>query len=338
MSAKVMAYLRKVYAYQDEWLAKNPGKVYDGGDDEHSEFYAQNEFPVSEGEISQARIDMAAERRAAEKVRPLEEKVTAMETERVINAAAPQIGNQFSRMVYRMVDLTDPEIAKLLKDASGNVSFGDDKIALVEAHDPIAKAVLDDMANTLRPMIVELEKTAVPGANYQLNPQANPIHAEIARYQEQAERDLSRAPANVRIQDGKEWVSIARMASMRNAILSGTGTAQEKQAKLQDLNLRHWCLTVDHLEELIAHDLAQAAKKQIERADTLGKKKYGQGASRPAAPAPGPTPAAPAKPAPAGSRPRSPSSSSPSDIVTTPQTAIPGQKSFGEQIAGQMFS
>lgn len=337
--AEYLAYLKKSYDYQDKWLAENPGKPFEPESEEHQEWYAANPQPVTKKDMDDGRIEMkaaeAAERMYEQRIAP-EKK--AREEEQAWNAGLPVLRRNVDNRIVALVDAADPELAKLLKDANGVANLTDATAALVAEADPIAHEILDEIAKSdLVPMIVELEKTAIPGLGFALNPARNAIHAQIDRYRATAEADLKALPSAEQLRNGRQWVTISKINQMRQAINDGPGSEAEKQQKHADLNSSHWSLTVDDLEELIADDLAAVAKQKIDRRNASAKKKY---APTQPAPQPEPQPQPQPQPTPAPSaltRSRPPSLSSGADVVTPAKTGSGVAKSFGEQAAEVHF-
>lgn len=333
--AAFLEYLKKNYEYQDKWLADHEGKEFNPEDSEHDEWFAANPHPVDQKEIESGKIDMQVEEKFQSRIQPQLQK---MEAEKAWKENAPMVATNVGKRLSSLVGQVDPELQKLFVDDKGNPVINAETIAKMEEKDPIAKDVLDRMlANDVGPMILELEKSAVPGANFKLQPDKFPVHAAIDSYRLQAEKDMAKAPVEVRVQDGREWKSIADFTKLQQEAVR-SGTKAEKAAKIGELNAKYWTLSVDDVEELIIDDFAQRAKKEIDRQNNLAAKKYG----RPGTPAPPtPAPAPPPEPVPAHSnngKPRPPSISTRSDVVTTGAPGQAAQKSYADTATSVMFS
>lgn len=332
---KFIAYTRDYYAYQDAWAAKpeNEGKDFNPDDPEHNGWFEKHEAGTTESEIESGREKLVEERVYLNRVKPELDKI---ERENAINQAIPKVIASVGQRTLQMIQEVNPELAKLLQDAQGNPVFSAETLKAVDEADPVARKALDAVVkNELEPMLVALEMTTIPNANYQFNPATNAHHAKIAEHIRQAEQDMLNASAEVRIQNGKEFATISQYEQMRASILNGNAT--DKERELANLDQRYYTLTVDDVEALIVSDVAEKARKAIDEMDNLAKRKYG-GAKQNGGPAPTHEPAQPAPTPPQRSmKPNPPSSRGAGEIAPTGDQ--PGQtvKKFGETMAGVMF-
>jgi len=339
MADKYLAFVKALYVYIDEWEKANAGKTFDPDASEHEDWYAKNQPVIDPKAIEQAKIDLRVEARVKQVVDP---KLARIEGKEAWEAALPQVAENIDSAVLRTINLVSPELAKLVTDASGKPVLNDQTIAAMEEADPIAKSILDIVVvRELKPVLLELERMAIPALGVRLNPSGNPLHAHINEYRTKMEKDMKSAPAEVRVQNGKEFLPLADYFRRQNEIQKGSGTFAEKQEKLQSMEDKYWILTVDQIAQMVVHDVGTKAKLLIEETDKLAQRKYGsqrsptQKPAQPATPTPAPQPA-PA-PLPAGNKPRPPSIGGQSDLVTTPVNPTGGKKSVGDQAVEVAF-
>lgn len=316
---KFLDYTKELYAYQDAWAAKpeNEGKDFDPDDAEHNQWFAKHEPGTAESDIEYGRERAMEERIYQNRVKPELDKI---ERDKAMKEAIPTITQNVGRRTVALIDAVNPELAKLVQDAEGRPMFTKEAIAAVEEADPIAKRTLDQIVrNELEPMVMALEMTTVPGLGFKLNPAGDPMHARIAEYVWQAENDMKKAPADVRIQGGKEFATITQYNAMSEA---------DRE--------RHYTLSVDDIQDLIVDDMAQKARKSIDEVDNLAKRKYKPDADKREV-APAPTPATTPTPAPRNNKPTPPSTNNSGDLARTSDQPAPAVKKYGETMASVMF-
>lgn len=332
-------YTKGFYAYQAEWEQRNPGSEFDPDSREHDAWYAKNDPGVDDTDITYGKEKMMEERIYNNRVKPEMDRMKAdkrqSDQQEAIRQAQPVIIDNLQGRIVEMVKGVDEALASHITDAKGRPLLTDESIAKIDTADPIAHRVLNDVVKfQLEPMVMALELAAVEGGGYRLNPAANPAHAKISEYIDKAERDMLAAPAEVRIQNGKEFATISQFQRMQQSIRDGAGTETQKQSQLAALDDRYYTLGVDEIEAIVVEECAKTARTRIDFEDGLAKRKYGQSpASRqPEPPTPTPTPAANG-----GNKPNSPSISSAADTVQQRDRNTPAEKKFGEQMASVMF-
>lgn len=341
-----LAFLKKNYAFQDDWMSKNPGQDFNAESPEYVEWLGQNPPPLDRDTIDKARTDMIIDQRVDERLAAITPELQKNKDEKIMRDQTPIISQNVNRQVYAMIDAVDPEFSKLCKDAAGNIDLGEASAARVDEADPIAHAVMMRISQTeLSPLIIELEKLATPGLNYKLDPDKSAVHRTIKRYWDQAERDLAAAPEEQQLRDGRRYLTIKQKAAATQSIMRGAGTSEEKEAKLNELEQGTWVLTIDDLEEIITDDLAERAKREIAALDAPARKKYarqattaenGQPPARRENPQPRPESTPAPAPQPQGNRPP-PSMSSGSDAVPVGRPDAGGEQSLGKQVRSVMF-
>lgn len=324
-----IGYTTKHYAYQQEWLKNNPDKDFDPNDEEHEKWYAENTPNIDTDSLDKARVDMRVEEKFEERERPRREAAAA---QAAFEKKLPELGQTVDRHVIALVNGVDPKLGENLKDAEGKPSLNKEAVAKLDQADPIAKAILDRVASDeLEPVILELEKTAIPELKFRLDPQRFPLHKVITDFVGQQERNLMDGPADARDMDGKQFLTVNEYAARANE-------ARGNQRVLADLDANYWTLSLDMVEELWTDRCAKVARARIADEDQRAQKKYGPAKTAGAKPAPQPTPKpTPPGPMPAGFKPRPPVMKGQADVVATKVPGATAPKSYGQEAAAVHF-
>ena len=331
-SAAYIEYVKANYAYQDDWGNKNAGREFNPNDPEHADWYDKHQSPVTVDDIDAGREKMVEERIYNNRVKP---ELDRMNSERAIQQAMPTVIGNVHRKILMMVEAVNPEIAKMLMDSNGNPSFTKEALAKADDFDPITFVELNRaVKHQLEPLLVELEKSAVQGATYRLDPTRNPIHAAIGHHVARVEAEMSAKPASERIRNGRSFLSISDYQRMSANILNSDATDDDKNQKINDLDARYYCLDVDEIEDALVAHCAAEVKKTVEFIDGTAKRKY-----KPSTPSGQPAVVATAAPAVVvtpptpSTKPKAPSSAGGNDVVQTSHLGNSSPKSFVDQMA-----
>lgn len=324
LTSKFTAWIALIYAYQDQWAAANAGKEFEANDAEHDAWFEANPCPVDKKTLEKAKRSMEAEeiyeRRAGPEMEAIKEERKRQKAEQVWQDNAAEVYLAANVKILEMVRAVDPEMAKLLTNSAGVPDLSAANAKKADDYDPIAYEVLDVSAQRLWKMVVELEKTVLPGIEIKLL-RTNGVHAAIIAAQEEEEKRIQLTPAEI-MKDGKRFVPVAEWITM----------TAEQQAS-------HWTLTVDDMEALLVKNFAAQAKKSINHMDSTAKKKYGNPnppvQERPTVQPPAPPVVPQAQPQ--SRKVNSPSISSPSDVVPSGGNTPPARKSYGEVAAAEHF-
>ena len=324
------AFFFKRYDYESEWLKNNPGQEFDPKDPAHDDFYkAQPE--VDDDAYEAARIEMLVDSRfdarIETEVKPVLNRMTA---EKALESARPVIAKSVGNRIVEAVTMVSEELGKILV-VDGNISLNKETIDKLTDSDPIAARVLDPIiVNELRPMVVALEMSILPGQP-QLNPRDNALHAEIAKYVTKFESDLSSGPESGRVRDGRQFLTTSQYNHRIENITGSSMPQAMKEQKLKELHDAHWTASIDDIQAVIVRELSARAKREIDELDGVAKKKYGKAAPASASPPVAqPEPPQPAPPPTPPQRNRPPAINS---APTPVDTSVPGaakNKTFGE--------
>lgn len=346
-SRTFLDYVKGHYAYQADWTTKNDGEEFDPEAKAHRAWYAANNCGVTDEDIEHGKELMMEERVYNRRIKPLEDKqaqeAARARADKATELAMPVVMDNAGRTVVRLVSAINPELAKLVTNAQGGLTLSPEAIASFESADPIAYDELqrilknaDGHGEDLWPMLLALEFTAIPEANRQLNPQQNQLHARIGAHVQAAEEAKMRDPN--RNANGKEFLRIAQYQAQAEKA--------KDQAAMDALDARYYTLTLDDIINHLVNYFSLMAKKNIEKIDSLAKKRYGStnggGQPTPVVPNPAPAPAIPPTTLPVArstnGKPTPPSVNSAGDTVPTPDQRNTGQKSVGELMTERHFS
>lgn len=344
MKAQMLAFYHACEAYRKQWEKDHPGEEYNPEDDEHAKKRSDMQPAIDLSLLDGARDEIRVEKMVEKRVKPLEEarqaEHRAREVGEALEKAKPAIHTAFRASIVKMIDQVAPAVLDILKDDKGRLDLSPEAIAKLESADPVAKQVLDEViGQQLHPVVVELEKAAVLGDKWNWD-MRNPLHTHIIDEILECEKILADAPANVRIQNGKQFCTAVDYDNRRREILSGTGTQAQKQAELSRLERTTWTLTTEAIKDSFIDKAAQVAKKRIENADALVKKASGKEApSRAKAAQAATTPArtTATTPAPAKGKHVGPTITSQNDKLVAPGQGQPKAPTVGETAVALHF-
>jgi len=304
----------EIQEYVKTWAKENPGTPFDPDAEEHDAFFERIEPVVDEDDWKKAEITIGAREIASQAIKPLNEKIAAMEQERARTTLEPVIQQKVLQSVEMLLNEFDPEIA-------GEIKKPDGVKGLVE-RDPITAGILNHVAGSVSALTAELVRLHDPNGGVNYDPQ-NPAHKELADFILGQEERISRLPRADQMRDGKRF--IGRMAFGRLP---------------QDQKPGYWFLDQDDIAYLLAQKYAIQAKKirdaEVEKfnatAEKLGYKKI-DGAK----PAPKPAAAKSAQPAKTAGTASSPEALSRTSLRTP--TGNDGKPAPGEAdvILGSLF-
>jgi hypothetical protein len=136
--------------YIRQWKKANPGKPYDPEDDDHTEFYEENDpttkFESLADDLEAAKetlIERRVEQRVESRLKP---KIDEQRDEARRKELEPQIAQTRDSAIFSAVEAISPELAKTLREKGGE-AVGDE--------DPMAFQVVEDVVPKYLPVIEE---------------------------------------------------------------------------------------------------------------------------------------------------------------------------------------
>ena len=136
--------------YIRQWKKANPGKPYDPEDDDHTEFYEENDpttkFESLADDLEAAKetlIERRVEQRVESRLKP---KIDEQRDEARRKELEPQIAQTRDSAIFSAVEAISPDLAKTLREKGGE-AVGDE--------DPMAFQVVEDVVPKYLPVIEE---------------------------------------------------------------------------------------------------------------------------------------------------------------------------------------
>ena len=330
-AAEFAEFTRKNYEYQDAWLAAHPGVDFDANAEEHTAWYEANQ-KITPDELKEARDELRITQIAERRMAPTLEKLNKREAEEAIQASVPVVAGVLTNNVAKLVELVDSSLVAHLKDDKGVLSIGEEARNRVIAADPIAAREIENAVAAIRPMIIELEKTAIPALNHRLDPARNQIHAQIDHFRKQAEADIMAKPVSERFVDGKPFMTMEAYQAELSRIAKAT-PVKERDAAISRYADSVSLVTIDDIEAKIVSHHAEEAKKIIADIEAAARRKYQPTAPGAQTPAGGIPPNAAAN----AGKPKSPVIGSQAVPVTTQAAAATQEKNLAQSAVKQMF-
>ena len=244
MKQTMLKYYQDCAAYRAKWQAENPGKEFDPEEDDHKAYLLSIQPDIDLEMVDEAREEVRIEKLVEKRVKPMEEaraaERTAAQITETLEKAKPVIHNDFRKSLVKFIDQVSPAALEILKDKDGKLDLSPEAIARLEKEDPVAKEVLDAVAGQeLHPVVVELGKWDALGQHWNWDTR-NPIHGRILDEIGELEQIFSKAPASVRVQNGKEFITAAGFSAKANEIRTGSGSDAQKRSAMEHLTDSTW--------------------------------------------------------------------------------------------------
>lgn len=227
-----------------KWEKEN-GRKFDPTDEEHSEWYDKHEPDIDPDDITEARVEITAERRARELVEretgSTRKEIDTLKLERDLERAERPIPNFLQRNIAKLATAMGEDVAKAISELKENESL--------EARDPAAhqalNAILPDLSNQT---IAAARIFGTEGRAY--NPK-DPHHVAVAQAAPELEAVILELPADQqKTPDGRTFAKLDEWAGMSDS----------DKAK-------HWTIDANSMSLFLANKAAEKAKEtyKIER-------------------------------------------------------------------------
>lgn len=267
LPAVLLEYLKKSYAYIEEWSAKNPDHEWDENAEEHNAFFTANPPPMDAKMVEEAKIEMRIERGVEAKMKPIQEKITMMDDAQALEASSGRIYATANGAMMLLVEEAAPELAALLVNAQGVRELNVETAAKLKAAKPMAYKILNNYATQVSVLAQELERCFIL---------KRPLSANVERFRQDREAILAAAPPHLQVfDDGKRFMSAADIKRTR-----------------ADENI-YRSFTARELAEQYATILADSARQELTEMRSLAEAEFAQNGgsgggsgARPAQPAP----------------------------------------------------
>ena len=253
--------------------------------------------------------------------------------------------------VQKLANLVNPELAKKLADDKGNFRMSKEDIKRLEDEYPVEVSVLDRLIGgeknnlgQVRPetsllnLLGVVEQTAYADhTGFRIDPR-DPVHARVLDYMIEYEGAMESAPDEVKlatfkgpggVETVKEWIKTEELVKLKSNILGSKLSEKAKQNKIAALDAKYWTVGQDNLEKMIIGDIADAAKKQIDRINKLADRKAGRLPPARTFSQPQPATATAGKP--------KPPTLATADVVSPGGTGADAQPKLAERVGSALF-
>ncbi len=242
VTEKYLGSLKEIQDYVKTWAKENPGVQFDPNDEQHNEFFERIEPPVDEDDWDDAKANIRAREISSQAVKPLNDKLQAMEQERARNMMEPVLQQKALQGVHMLLNEFDPELAVEIGKPEG--------VKELQEKDPITAGILNHVAGIVSSLVAEIVRLHDPNAGIPFNAN-NPAHKEIADFILSQEARIAKLPREDQMRDGKRFMGRFDYRSL---------TPDEKGS--------YWFLDQDDITYLLAQKYAIQARKIREEAVT----------------------------------------------------------------------
>lgn len=247
-------YIKSLKSYRDyvaEWQAKNSGKKFDAGDDEHKDWFAENDFKFDPDEFVEVLSDLKAADQAEKQIKPLKEKLNLQEQEEQRRAKAaseyPQVAKHM-RVSARMMLNQLGEKFKDVHTETGDINK--ETIRKLNEENPILFPKVFALADATEKFCGELKRIELGHVSMT---DRNPLHMDILNFISSQEAKLLAYPPEDRVnKDGKQFV---------------TGEQWQKLTPKQQESA--WTFGMVDVSTLYAAERAEEAQMLIDEAEKL---------------------------------------------------------------------
>lgn len=227
-------------AYEEKWIADNPGLEFDPNSGEHTAFFEGD--PISKVETEHMAEAIAEQRISGERQRT-EERIRESETRaRVI----PQAEREGSRAATNLAKTVGGKEFAGLVNADGTVNK--EKFSEINAADPIRAPIVAQAATAAANLSSEVVKLYNGVVKH--DPKNNPMHQHIAEFGSEMEQRMKQV-------DPKKWVD-SRGRKQQDFV-----TSVEYQKLSREERRTHWTFDQQDMVELMTLDLQSEAQKII---------------------------------------------------------------------------
>ena len=254
---KYKSYLTDLAGYKGAWAKENPGIEFNSEDGEHEEWVNGRMPEFDDRDFDNARIETRARRLVRESEVRHREELNVIKSEVAEGNMKGELEGGTNNSIAEVVQSVDSGYLKLIQDKGGEA---------LEATDPIAHHVLNDILGSNEKAIYELEKLAHPSNKFAIDLN-NETHKELIDYAMKKEKEISALPDSQKSHEGKSFATTEEWMRMPEVRRSG-----------------HWRLEPEHIKTMFVGDLGQQASERVkserERFDAYMNKSGGKKTSQ----------------------------------------------------------
>lgn len=233
--------LKKESAYIEKWQTEHPGQEFDKESDDHNAFYEANDIDWSDDDYMDAQADIRAEAKVAEKMKPVEGKLSEYDRLQKLNAAAPKIGEEQVFAAKELWKKFGKDFEKVITDTG----LDEAEYKRVQDADPIANQIRTQAASALNFEAAEMYK--LMNGIVEFDPE-NKIHTNIADFANRVEAELVQKPADEQLDSkNRQFLPAAKYYKLPK----------------EEREMYYWTPTMRDLLVVRASELAANAAKAI---------------------------------------------------------------------------
>lgn len=188
LAKKYREALTKEGEYIAKWQAEHPGQEFDKEADEHTAFYDANDVDWTDEDFTDAVADIKAEAKVAEKLKPVEAKLSDYDRQQRLNEAAPKIGDEQLVAAKEFWKHMGDDFQKIFNEQG----LDEAEWKRISESDPVAHEIRLKSAHALNIETTEMYKLMNGLATFD---EKNPIHVNLADFATKVEAELSAKPA-----------------------------------------------------------------------------------------------------------------------------------------------
>jgi len=282
---------KKEEKYAQEWKKVNAGQEFDPEGAEHEDFYAKEQPKYEEEDLASARRRVETRRIIKEEIAPTRDMVGKetgrLREEMLMRSEGPALQKIAYDSVTRMLQQSAPDLAKLATNDKGQIVLTEESLKKIEEADPIALEILNEEAEQLRNLVIELEKLwRYPGAYpanddfaiTMANGHTYHPHRDLLGFASRLEKDISELQKDETKKDGKTFMTLQEYTERTEKILkSKMMNPPQKTSALRDMKTRYWLLTSEDIERALVADFSERTqariKKETDRLENWSKRK-----------------------------------------------------------------
>jgi len=249
--------------YRAEWLKENPGEKFDPNDDEHTEWYADNDptnqFDDIDDQIAAAERRIIKREAREEALKIWSEENSKRQSEERRQRIAPIAEQTATDSVLEALEAIDPKLVEVVKK-DGEKGLADE--------DPIALKLVSQAAQIFSPLITETIKIS---EGLVAPTQSNPIHAKIEEVMMSIENSVLALEPSDRI---KVETIGGRQVQKRFATMEDFANMPAEKRS------RYWTVGKDEVLYKLRSDQKTIIKQEYDQITTAVKKRYGQSSAQ----------------------------------------------------------
>lgn len=227
----ILAHIKKANTYAAQWEAKNTGKTFDPDDEEHNDFFAEQEKPWEPHEFRMAEIQLANKQTEDPERDEIKRELKDLKHKQALAHLDPVIDRTHIAAAGAIARAVGEDVLNLL------MKEGFDKLA---ESDPITAQALNTAVTEVKPLIATIIQMDDPDGRIEYD-KKNPLHEQWGEYVVTKEAEYAGAENG-----GRTLVSRNDWSKMNPA----------QRAK-------HWFLTADHLVSILVEETSKSTVESL---------------------------------------------------------------------------